>query len=109
MPTGAMKVIVYEGQGQPRAGADKARVVTASELAAADVVLTTYEVSSCHPLSPETAILLETSQHPPLLFTKTVIVHSHQAPNSLLICFGGDLLNVLISCATVSQHRSNFG
>lgn len=49
---GAMKVIVYEGQGQPMAGADKTRVVTASELAAADVVLTTYEVSSRDILKP---------------------------------------------------------
>lgn len=40
---GAMRIVVYEGQAQRRAG-KTAAVVTATELAAADVVLTTYEV-----------------------------------------------------------------
>lgn len=40
-----MTVIVYEGQGQPQAGsATGLPVTTAAELAAADIVLTTYDV-----------------------------------------------------------------
>lgn len=39
----AMRIVVYEGQAQRRAG-KTAAVVTAGDLAAADVVLTTYEV-----------------------------------------------------------------
>ena len=38
-----MRVVVYEGQAQRQAGKTTV-VVTAAELAAADVVLTTYEV-----------------------------------------------------------------
>ena len=38
-----MRIVVYEGQAQRRAGKTPA-VVTAANLAAADVVLTTYEV-----------------------------------------------------------------
>jgi E3 ubiquitin-protein ligase SHPRH len=40
---GALKLLVYEGQPQPGAGRT-AKVVTAANLAAADIVLTTYDV-----------------------------------------------------------------
>lgn len=43
LAAGAMRIVVYEGQAQRRAGKTTA-VVTAADLAAADVVLTTYEV-----------------------------------------------------------------
>lgn len=41
--SGSMRIITYEGQAQREAGR-MAAVVTAAELAAADVVLTTYDV-----------------------------------------------------------------
>ncbi|KAL4857890.1 E3 ubiquitin-protein ligase [Chlorella vulgaris] len=40
---GSMKLLIYEGQQQPRPG-EPSRIITAAELAAADIVLTTYEV-----------------------------------------------------------------
>lgn len=39
-PAGALRVVAYEGQSR---GAGKSRVVTAAELASADIVVTTYD------------------------------------------------------------------
>ena len=41
---GALKLVLYEGQPQPGAGGGGGRVVTAAQLAGADIVLTTYDV-----------------------------------------------------------------
>ncbi len=96
---GAMKVIVYEGQGQPMAGADKCRVVTASELAAADVVLTTYEVSSRDIFKPARNLAMFIFS-----FSVILIVCSHPAPNSYLICRNAS--DVQICHGTVCRHAS---
>lgn len=41
---GALKLTVYEGQPQPRPGQPQPELVTAADLAACDIVLTTYDV-----------------------------------------------------------------
>ena len=43
MPAGALKVVVYEGQKQWALSGGAHKVVTAAELAAADIVLATYD------------------------------------------------------------------
>jgi hypothetical protein len=44
--TGAMKIVTYKGQEQSMPGVTDALVITPADLAAADVVLTTYEATA---------------------------------------------------------------
>lgn len=41
---GALQVVIYEGQPQPTSGHKRPKIVTAADLAVADIALTTYDV-----------------------------------------------------------------